>query len=130
MDKEGCKIHKWKYDKILKRWACSVCEKINDKSYRNWSFDEQRLYMEKFKRKYNGERDNSLAKKYYRKNEEKVKCRQLLSSKLKNGSIKRGKCVICNKENAEAHHNNYNKPFEVIWFCRLHHRLYHRDARH
>lgn len=31
-------------------------------------------------------------------------------------------CSACGAK-AEAHHNDYDKPLEVVWLCRKHHRL-------
>lgn len=31
-------------------------------------------------------------------------------------------CSACGKK-AEAHHNDYTKPLEIVWLCRQHHRL-------
>ena len=34
-------------------------------------------------------------------------------------------CVICGNPKSEGHHEDYDKPLDVVWLCRLHHRLYH-----
>jgi hypothetical protein len=56
---------------------------------------------------------------------EKCKARQLVKNAIKSGKILRGKCVICNSENAEAHHEDYTKPLEIIWVCKTHHKEFH-----
>jgi len=56
---------------------------------------------------------------------ERVKARRLVYIEIKAGRLKRGKCEICKKLNAEAHHNDYSKPLEIRWFYKKHHREYH-----
>lgn len=34
-------------------------------------------------------------------------------------------CIICGNVNSEAHHEDYDKPKEVIWYCRKHHMEHH-----
>lgn len=46
---------------------------------------------------------------------------------VKNGELKREPCEVCSSPITEAHHPDYSKPLEVNWFCRLHHRLLHKD---
>lgn len=33
-------------------------------------------------------------------------------------------CEVCG-EKAEAHHDDYSRPGDVRWLCRLHHRQFH-----
>jgi hypothetical protein len=35
-------------------------------------------------------------------------------------------CSVCGAPGAEAHHEDYNKPLEVIWLCKRHHAERHR----
>lgn len=58
---------------------------------------------------------------------EKCLCRQRFNGYIYRGTIKRQPCSICKKENAHAHHENYNKPLEVIWLCRTHHLMHHNQ---
>lgn len=41
------------------------------------------------------------------------------------GKLKRLPCEICGGRPAEGHHEDYNKPLEVIWLCMRHHREIH-----
>lgn len=44
---------------------------------------------------------------------------------IKRGKILKEGCEVCGSE-AEAHHEDYNRPHEVKWFCRPHHLEFHR----
>lgn len=51
----------------------------------------------------------------------KQKAHDLLRSSIRNGSIKRKPCEICNSNVSHGHHDDYSKPLEVVWLCPLHH---------
>jgi hypothetical protein len=51
----------------------------------------------------------------------KKKARQKFAYAVKAGRIVRQPCGVCGKEPAEGHHEDYNKPFDVIWLCKDHH---------
>lgn len=37
-------------------------------------------------------------------------------------------CSVCGtNEKIEAHHPDYNKPYDVLWLCALHHKEWHRQ---
>lgn len=58
--------------------------------------------------------------KYVRKHPEKYKCRMILLNAIRDGKIKRKKkCENCGITGVriEGHHEDYRKPFEVIWLC-------------
>jgi hypothetical protein len=45
---------------------------------------------------------------------------------IKRGKIKKENCCICNSSRSEVHHVDYDKPKEIVWFCRLHHLEHHK----
>jgi hypothetical protein len=63
----------------------------------------------------------SLAERVLRK-----KCREILNHAIRDGKIKRGKCVLCGKK-AEAHHLDYTNPLKIAWLCFNHHRKVHEN---
>jgi len=58
---------------------------------------------------------------------QKLYAKRKLMWNVKVGHIVRGICQVCGSPNAEGHHEDYNKPLEVTWLCRLHHRKIHNN---
>lgn len=45
---------------------------------------------------------------------------------LRRGKIQRKPCEVCGSKNSQMHHDNYDKPTVVRWFCREHHLQEHK----
>jgi len=56
---------------------------------------------------------------------ERIKAREKVARAVKTGKIKKEPCRICGDKNTQAHHEDYEKPLEIIWLCRDHHREMH-----
>lgn len=73
-------------------------------------------------------RNPGYTKKYHKKwienNKEKTSAHMKVYYALKIGRLKKESCYCGSK--AEAHHNNYSKPLEVVWLCRKHHKEHHK----
>ena len=41
------------------------------------------------------------------------------------GVIERQPCEVCRAAKSEAHHPDYNRPYDVMWLCRKHHKALH-----
>lgn len=41
------------------------------------------------------------------------------------GVIVRLPCEVCGDEKSEAHHPDYDRPYDVQWLCRRHHKRLH-----
>ena len=56
---------------------------------------------------------------------EKQRARNLLTKAVRRGELKRQPCQWpgCGETKTEAHHTDYSKPLEVVWYCRPHHRM-------
>ena len=44
---------------------------------------------------------------------------------LLRGKLERGLCEDCGRVGEEMHHDDYSKPLEIRWFCRVHHLQHH-----
>lgn len=62
---------------------------------------------------------NPEAKAAWRKrNPEKAAAHSAVSRALKKGTLKKGSCVDCGSpDDVNAHHEDYAKPLDVIWYC-------------
>ncbi len=55
---------------------------------------------------------------------EKYRARTAVGNALRDGRLQRQPCERCGAK-AQAHHEDYSKPLQVRWLCRLHHDMTH-----
>lgn len=48
---------------------------------------------------------------------------------IRSGRLVRQPCEVCGDDQVDAHHDDYDKPLDVRWLCRKHHRAAHRPMR-
>lgn len=104
--------------------ACKICrgkELVNN----YWKNPQKhREYARKsYKLRYakNSQPFKDYANKFRRENPEKVKAQLLVKSAIRNGTLKRLPCEKCGEVKTDAHHEDYTKPLEVRWLCKVHH---------
>jgi hypothetical protein len=44
---------------------------------------------------------------------------------IRSGKLVKGPCEVCGSLVVDAHHDDYSKPLEVRWLCRVHHLIHH-----
>ena len=89
----------------------------------NWILSERKRHREKSKkyREAGVVRNTTSGKnEWVIRNPEKRKAHQAVHSALRSGKIHRHPCCICGNK-AQAHHDDYSKPLEIIWLCSKHH---------
>ena len=69
------------------------------------------------------EAGNRAKRAWEARNPEKKKAATAVSNAVRDGKLVRGKnCQVCGSDrNIEAHHEDYSKPFEIVWLCKKHH---------
>ena len=48
---------------------------------------------------------------------------------IRSGLLVRMPCIRCGKEKTEAHHEDYDKPLEVMWLCTPCHKQRHKELK-
>lgn len=56
---------------------------------------------------------------------DKARARGKVANAVRKGVLERGPCEVCGAVKTDAHHDDYSKPLQVRWLCRLHHRQHH-----
>jgi len=119
-------------------------EKVLEKArqYANARYKEDPEYWRKYQTKARAE----YKKNWYQKNKERIneknlaryhedelvkkkhRARQKVTNAVASGALqKKDICQLCgSSEKIEAHHHDYDKPLDVIWLCRICHRMTHR----
>lgn len=59
---------------------------------------------------------------------EKDLARNKLRYALERGVLERQPCEVCGDPKTDGHHDDYAKPLEVRWLCRVHHMALHRKV--
>ena len=77
-------------------------------------------------REKNKEKEWVTTKRYWAENPESRKAHSIVSNAIRGNKLKKKKCIVCRNEKSEAHHDDYSKPLEILWFCRQCHMNYHR----
>jgi len=49
---------------------------------------------------------------------------------IRSGRLTPQPCEVCGHTPAVAHHDSYDRPLDVRWLCRRHHRLHHNEVDH
>lgn len=86
------------------------------------------------KQRYCSSCHSEYQKKYRPKHSElsyeqrkKANARAYVKVYVRRGWIIKMPCSICGENKVEMHHDDYNKPTDVKWFCRKHHMEYHKQ---
>lgn len=71
------------------------------------------------------ERARAATARHRKRNPKKYWAKKLLGRAIFLGIIQRAGCEDCGATRTEGHHDDYDKPLEVRWLCRLHHKRWH-----
>ncbi len=55
--------------------------------------------------------------------------RRKTNVRIKRGLLIKFPCEICNDPLVQAHHKDYNKPYDITWLCIKHHRELHKSLK-
>ena len=88
---------------------------------------EMRRQREKA-RKYRAEGKASVFGGKHKIDPSKRNANVIVGNAIRSGNLKRERCCICGMT-AQAHHEDYSKPLEVVWLCVTHHNARHTYIR-
>lgn len=77
-------------------------------------------------RKKNIELVRLKKREYELKNRDKIIAHRKVCKAKKEGLITSLPCQVCGNAKSFAHHEDYNKPFDLLWLCGKHHLTWHK----
>ena len=102
---------------------CKECTKKDTHNHRH--FSNRREYILAYDRARGGRQSNESLREYRKRFPKKYKSHSIVNYAIKSGKLFKEPCSVCGKENAHAHHDDYDKPLNVRWLCSEHHHQWH-----
>ena len=136
-----CKIEKEKSefnkDKSNKDGLCVWCRECRNKYLRNYKkkyvqTETYKIQARKDDKKFrlrHPDRIYAIIKRKREKYPIKYKANNKVSDAIHRKILIKKPCIICGETKVDAHHEDYNKPLDVIWLCRKHHWELHKNKR-
>lgn len=112
------------YDREYYRKNILKKREQNRKSHSRPEFKEYRKKYQKIWVLKNKDKIKASRDRYKFKNDAREKFKYAIET----GVLKRKPCEVCGNLKSEGHHRDYNKPLEVLWLCRKHHKEQHRKS--
>ena len=104
---------------------CKECHKIQVSEYTRENIDK---IVEKSKTPKGREIQKRSTESWVTKNRSKKNIHVQTSHAIRSGLIKKKNCEVCNESYlVDAHHDDYNKPLNIRWLCRKHHKKFHKE---
>jgi ribosomal protein S27AE len=73
----------------------------------------------------NSESHKAYIRRYRKENRQRARAHEQVAYAIKRGTLVRKPCEKCGNTLVEAHHDDYSKPLEVRWLCKIHHEATH-----
>lgn len=105
-------------DKVLK-------DRAYRKKWRENNRDRQRKMTDDWEKNH-PEKTNQYSSAFKKRNPSKNRAHSLVYFGVKTGKLIKTPCSVCGEERVQAHHDDYEKPYEVLWVCGAHHREIHK----
>lgn len=119
-------------------YVCKDCSRECKKIWTEQNKEHLRNYREtdSYKKSIHKYRSTNKCKERYKEYlelnpvaKQKLIVRQFTRSQIISKKIVKLPCQVCGELKSEAHHKDYNKPLEVVWLCRKHHRELHNNIK-
>lgn len=105
---------------------CKACCRKDALQNRRKRLEYYRLYdRQRFATLRRRASAHASLKKHHACYPEKRAARTAVGNAIRAGRLVRKPCEVCGIMQSEAHHEDYSKPLDVRWLCRVHHLMHH-----
>lgn len=109
---------------------CKECNKNDVTTHRNKNLEKVRAYdRARAKIPERIKASVEVNRAWRAEDSRRVVAHSAVSRAIRNGLLVRMPCIRCGKEKSEAHHEDYDKPLEVMWLCTPCHKQRHKELK-
>lgn len=107
---------------------CKDCTKVDVNKNRWEKIDYYREYdRERANLEHRVEQKKKVNNAWRNADKRRSKCHAKVRWAMKNGLLQKKPCERCGEEKSLAHHEDYDKPLDVIWLCQPCHKQRHKE---
>ena len=121
------------------RSECMSCTNARSQKYKDLNEDKIRAYTARRSKmpeaqQYQKEWERSESGRAFQarqreKHSVKNFAKSTVNNAIRDGRMARLSCLSCGSRKTEAHHEDYSKPLDVIFYCKTHHTARHRELK-
>lgn len=104
-----------------KKWTPVVVSHNNRYYHENSSGYRDRQKLRTARNRTKGDAIKRRNKEYAIRHPKKAAAKVAVMMAVRSGRLKRMPCQVCGLRKSHAHHDDYDKPLDVIWLCPEHH---------
>jgi len=109
---------------------CKKCNKNDVTANRNKNIEKIRAYDRERSKEPERIKTNTEVNRAWRaEDKRRTAAHNAVARAIRNGSLFRLPCVRCKAEKSLAHHEDYDKPLEIMWLCQPCHKQRHKELK-
>ena len=109
---------------------CKECTIHDSASHRNKNLEKVRAYdRERGKIPERIKANTEVNRAWRAEDTRRHRAHNMVARAIRNGSLVRLPCIRCGEDKSLAHHEDYDKPLEVMWLCQPCHKQRHKELK-
>ena len=107
---------------------CQNCAKADALEHRQKNIDKVRQYdRDRAKNPERAKAAHEINYKWRKEDSRRSVAHSAVARAIRKGEIERQPCCICGAQKSMAHHESYDFPLDVVWYCQVHHKARHKE---
>jgi len=107
---------------------CKECTKADANQHRSENLEKIRAYdRERGKKPERIKAAAEISAKWRKEDSRRMAAHNKVARALKAGKIEKQPCCICGSDKSMAHHESYDRPLDIVWYCQIHHKERHKQ---
>jgi len=109
---------------------CKVCNKKDVCDHREKNLEKVRAYdRDRGKNPIRIASSGEITKAWRAEDTRRSKAQSSVSNAIRNGTLFREPCIRCGNPKSHGHHEDYDKPLDVMWLCAPCHKQRHKELK-
>ena len=109
---------------------CKECNKNDVTANRNKNIERVRAYdRERGKIPSRIKANTEINRAWRNEDSRRLRAHSSVARAIRNGELVRQPCCRCGQEKSVAHHEDYDKPLDVMWLCQPCHKQRHKELK-